>query len=69
MKKDLVKIFRCPICKEELEISEVVELEKQSNGDKVVEGILICKGFPKHEFSIKNKILILMPLPNEIATE
>jgi uncharacterized protein YbaR (Trm112 family) len=49
------------VCKEELEISEVDELEKQSNGDKVVEGILICKGFPKHKFRIKNKIVVLIP--------
>jgi uncharacterized protein YbaR (Trm112 family) len=38
MKRDLMEILACPVCKGELELN--VEVEE---GDEVVQGTLVCK--------------------------
>jgi uncharacterized protein YbaR (Trm112 family) len=57
MKKDLVDILACPVCKSSLTL-DVVEEEK---GD-VVSGSLFCKKC-NHKYPIKDSIPDLLP-PN-----
>lgn len=53
MRKDLIKMFKCPECGSELALKEVSE----SESDVIIDGTVICGN--KHEFKIKNRVLIL----------
>jgi uncharacterized protein YbaR (Trm112 family) len=55
MKKDLVEILCCPICKGDLELKN----GKKENGE-IVEGIFICKEC-NCDYTIRNGIPDLLP--------
>jgi len=55
MKRDLMEILACPVCKGELELH--VEVEE---GDEIVEGTLVCKNCGV-SYPIKDTIPHLLP--------
>lgn len=55
MKKDLMEILACPVCKGPLEL-EV----KEEKGDDVVAGTLVCHAC-KERYPIEDSIPILLP--------
>ena len=55
MKKDLLDILVCPVCKTELELTVTEENEKE-----VVTGTLVCKQC-RHAYSIEDTIPNLLP--------
>ena len=67
--KELIKIFNCPICKEELEI---VEKEKVEHG-RLIDGTIACKGSPRHKFTVRRGIIFfsdeLLPPPSNEEIE
>ncbi len=54
MKRDLMEILCCPVCKGDLELK--VDLEK----DEILEGSLFCKAC-NHRYEIKDGIPDLLP--------
>ena len=53
MRKDLIKMFKCPECGSELALKEVSGSEREV----IIDGTVICKN--NHEFKIENRVLIL----------
>ncbi len=54
MKKDLMEILCCPVCKGDLELKVTVEK------DEIIEGSLLCKKCA-HAYEIKDGIPNLLP--------
>lgn len=54
MKRDLMEILCCPVCKGDLELT--VDVEK----DEIIEGSLFCKNC-NHRYEIKDGIPDLLP--------
>jgi len=54
MKRDLMEILCCPVCKGDLELRVGVET------DEIVEGVLYCKACG-HAYEIKDGIPNLLP--------
>lgn len=53
MRRDLIKMFKCPECRSELVLKDV----NKSESDIIIDGSVTCK--KGHEFKIKNRVLIL----------
>lgn len=62
MKRDLVEILACPVCKGELQLR--VEAEE---GDEIIQGSLYCKACD-HSYPIQDSIPNLLP-PDMQAAE
>jgi uncharacterized protein YbaR (Trm112 family) len=55
MRKDLVEILACPVCKSPLELSI-----DEENGDEVIQGKLTCAKCPE-DYPIEDRIPNLLP--------
>jgi uncharacterized protein len=55
MRKDLVEILACPVCKSPLELTV-----EEANNDEVIQGKLSCKNCPE-DYPIEDRIPNLLP--------
>ena len=60
VREDILKVLKCPICKSDLEIGEIKKIRKSRNKNTIMEGTIICKGFPRHKFAIKNRVIVFL---------
>lgn len=60
VREDILKVLKCPICKSDLEIGKIKKIGKAHNKNTIIEGTIICKGFPRHRFAVKNRIIVFL---------
>ncbi|VUT24023.1 MAG: Trm112p-like protein [Candidatus Methanolliviera sp. GoM_asphalt] len=56
MRRDIIDLFACPICKGDL----VIDFISKEDGDEIIEGGLCCSKCKEH-YPIENGVVILLP--------